>query len=361
MNFRHFRITTKFSLLLLIMLILGILAGGFTFRQALLVQAQAEINSQAEILTSTMNSVRTYTSTHIRPLLQDELLASEEFIPETVPAFSARTVFEQFRQDELFSSFFYKEAALNPMNPLNQADEFETKLVEQMRSDSEVTELSGYRTLFGEELYYIARPLAVGRESCLACHYDPASAPANLIATYGSENGFGWQLGEIVAAQMIYVPSETLLQNSLEAFTRIITIFVVVIVTVILVINFMLRHFVILPVSVMGGLASKVASDDDVSEQLESEDLNRIIVRGDELGELGRVLKRMVQEVYERTHKLKLQVKNLRIEINQIKKQEEVEEVIDTPFFRDLQSKAQDMRDAKKDQDDEDSDADENG
>jgi len=58
----------------------------------------------------------------------------------------------------------------------------------------------------------------------------------------------------------------------------------------------------------------------------------------------------MVKEVYERTYRLKQQVKNLRIEINQIKKDEEVEGVVDTPFFQDLQSKAKNLRNAQKDE-----------
>lgn len=347
MSPNNFRLTTKFTLLLMILLVTGILAGAYTFRQALLDQTQREITSQAELLTTTMNSVRTYTSTHIRPLLSEELATSPEFISETVPAFSARAVFEQFRQDEKFSSFFYKEATLNPMNPLNKVDDFEKELVNQMRADAEIVELSGYRTLNGEEVFYIARPLSVGRESCLACHYDPAQAPANLIASYGAENGFGWQLDEIVAAQMIYVPSQILLDKSNEAFIRIIVIFIIVIVTVILVINIMLRRFVILPVGEMGKLAHKVAADENLEEGLASESLNKITQRGDELGELGRVFKRMVVEVHERTQKLKQQLQTLRIEIDEIKRQEQIDDVVDSEFFKDLQSKARDLK--KKD------------
>ncbi|MEK6256324.1 MAG: DUF3365 domain-containing protein, partial [Chloroflexota bacterium] len=337
------------------LLVVGILAGAYTFREALLDQTQREITSQAELLTSTMNSVRTYTSSRIRPLLSDQLATSLEFIPETVPAFSARTVFEQFRQDEDFSTFFYKEATLNPMNPLNKVDDFEADLVNQMRADADITELSGYRELSGQEVFYIARPLSVGNESCLGCHYSPDEAPANLIASYGSENGFGWELNEIVAAQMIYVPSETLLDKSNEAFFRISAIFIAVIVSVLLVINFMLRRFVILPVGEMGKLAHKVASDENLEEGLASESLNKITQRGDELGELGHVFKRMVVEIHERTQNLKQQLRTLRIEIGQIKKQEHIDDVVESPFFKDLQSKARELK--KNDDEDSDSDA----
>ncbi|MEY3255238.1 MAG: hypothetical protein RLZZ29_369, partial [Cyanobacteriota bacterium] len=39
------------------------------------------------------------------------------------------------------------------------------------------------------------------------CHSTPERAPASLIKTYGSENGFGWKLNEVVGARVISVPS----------------------------------------------------------------------------------------------------------------------------------------------------------
>ena len=34
-----------------------------------------------------------------------------------------------------------------------------------------------------------------------------SAAPANLILTYGSANGFGWKLNEVIGAQIVSVPT----------------------------------------------------------------------------------------------------------------------------------------------------------
>jgi HAMP domain-containing protein len=51
----------------------------------------------------------------------------------------------------------------------------------------------------------MARPIRVEAE-CLQCHSSPHAAPATLVTRYGTDNGFGWQLNEVVGAQVISVP-----------------------------------------------------------------------------------------------------------------------------------------------------------
>ena len=47
----------------------------------------------------------------------------------------------------------------------------------------------------------IAYPIRVNDKSCLDCHSTPQAAPASMVDLYGSANGFGWKLGEVVGAQ----------------------------------------------------------------------------------------------------------------------------------------------------------------
>jgi hypothetical protein len=41
------------------------------------------------------------------------------------------------------------------------------------------------------------------------------------LATYGSDNGFGWQLNQIVSAQIISVPSQEIFANAQRTWTLI--------------------------------------------------------------------------------------------------------------------------------------------
>ncbi|MFN8458823.1 MAG: DUF3365 domain-containing protein [Anaerolineae bacterium] len=340
----NFNISTKFTLLLSLVFLGGLMVSGLVLWQIFQDEAQDEITVQGLALIETMNSVRFYTSNHINPLLANELAKQPTFIAETVPAFSAMEVFDQFRQNKDYQDFLYKEATLNPSNPRNKADDFETGLIERLRQQPDLKELSGYRTLFNQQVYYIARPLAVSSESCLACHSTPEVAPKNLLATYGTKNGFGWKLNEIVSTQIIYVPATDVFNTALRSFLVVMASFVGVLAVVILLLNFLLRRYVIQPVTVMGSLAQKISVDEMVAADLQSEGLTKIASRADELGHLAQVFQRMASEVFTRTQNLKQQVQELRIQINEIKRQEQVSEVVETDFFRDLQAKADTMR-----------------
>ena len=64
------------------------------------------------------------------------------------------------------------------------------------------------------EVFYIARPLKITQQQCLRCHSTPDQAPKSQLATYGSENGFGWQLNQIVSAQIVSFPSQEIFANA---------------------------------------------------------------------------------------------------------------------------------------------------
>lgn len=81
------------------------------------------------------------------------------------------------------------------------------------------------------------------------------------------------------------------------------------------------------------------------AERFELGQLGAIARRTDEIGQLARVFDRMAQQVYSREQKLKQQVRDLRIEIDETKRQKQVQEIVETDFFQDLVAKAQVLRD----------------
>lgn len=128
-------------------------------------------------------------------------------------------------------------------------------------------------------------------------------------------------------------------------------VFVILFALIILLINALLRRYVIQPVDVLSGLARKISADENFSSDLESTALQAVTARPDELGNLAQVFRKMAGDVYARTGILKQQVQQLIIKIDQIRRKEQVSEVTDTDFFNDLQKRAQDLR--KRGQEDE--------
>jgi CheY-like chemotaxis protein len=69
-----------------------------------------------------------------------------------------------------------------------------------------------------------------------------------------------------------------------------------------------------------------------------------VAARGDALGQLARVFQRMAGEVYAREERLRQQVQELRIQIDEGQKAREVAEITETDYFRTLQEKARRLR-----------------
>lgn len=70
----------------------------------------------------------------------------------------------------------------------------------------------------------------------------------------------------------------------------------------------------------------------------------------DEIDKLADVIEIMVGKVYRRELKLKKEVQKLKIEIDETRRKSQVQEIVETDFFKSLQSKAKDMRQRRQGQ-----------
>ena len=168
--------------------------------------AERETTTQAQMLLTAMNSVRRYTTSSVRPALQQEADSYDDFVPEMVPGFAARQVFDHFAGNDAYKQFQYREASPNPTNPKNKADGFEVSLIEKFKADAALKEDSGLIDRNGQRTFYIARPMPVTDAKCLDCHTTPETAPKRQVEMYGREGGYGWKMHEIIATQVVYVP-----------------------------------------------------------------------------------------------------------------------------------------------------------
>jgi hypothetical protein len=64
----------------------------------------------------------------------------------------------------------------------------------------------------------VARPLRITNPACLQCHSSVEAAPKTMVAKYGPANGFGWQLNEVVGAQIVSVPMDVPLARAERSF-----------------------------------------------------------------------------------------------------------------------------------------------
>jgi HAMP domain-containing protein len=262
MFIKNLKLESKFNGLLSILFVLGLMFTSSLLYGVLEHNAEIEIAGKAEPIVQTMNSIRDYTDSNIEPLLKNRLETEPAFLPETVPAFAATEVFQKLRKNEGYRSFFYKEATLNPTNLRDKVDEFERILVEQFRNEPATKKLSGFRDLPSGRIFYIARPLTVDKNSCLRCHSTPDRAPKSQITTYGADNGFGWKLGETIAAQVVSVPAENVLNKAQDALKIVMGVLLVVFGAIVLAINYLLRRAVIRPIRNLSRTAEAISLGD---------------------------------------------------------------------------------------------------
>ncbi len=187
---------------LIAVFLVALIAGAGGFYLLLRAQALEEAKARAEILLSSATGVRTYTNTHILPLASGA--PGGQFHEETVPSFAAQTVFHTVSAGN--SAYAYREAALNPTSTLDRANPFDVALIQRFRADPKLKEISGFQTDGKDRQFYLARPIRIDDPQCLVCHDVPARAPPSMLAKYGSSNGFGWKLHEIVGVQTLSVP-----------------------------------------------------------------------------------------------------------------------------------------------------------
>jgi HAMP domain-containing protein len=282
--YKNLKLGIKLNILLAIILLFLTIIMGFILSGVLQNYAEQVIADKASILMETMNSVRNYTSTQIDPELSARLETEQTFLPQTVPAYSAREVFEHLRSEKQYSQFFYKEAALNPTNVRDKADRFEAEIIQKFK-DNPVKQQQGFRSIPGGDIFYIAHPLKIEQGSCLRCHSIPSAAPASLIASYGSNNGFGWKLNEIVGAQIISVPSSQVLSAAEKLRYLVLRKVLIFLLLAAVLLNLFLKFIITNPLKKMSDATRQLSMGD---MEIEFEQKNN-----DEIGILAASLNRL--------------------------------------------------------------------
>ncbi|MDX8346889.1 DUF3365 domain-containing protein [Cognatiyoonia sp. IB215446] len=248
----------KYNIVLILACTIGI--GAATGMSYWIVQKSAieEVHREIGLLRANATAVRSYTLNSIDPLLSDD--SDILFLPESITSYAARTVFAIFRQQ--FPQYSYKEAALNPTNPADLPNALEEDLIKQFRADQSLDQLSAIVEEDGERILTVAFPITIEQEGCLRCHSNPEIAPPAMVDLYGSENGFGWELGETVGAQFISAPMALVDERSQETSLILSSALVIAFLLVLIVTNIMLSRIVLRPVARMSQVAEQVSLGD---------------------------------------------------------------------------------------------------
>jgi HAMP domain-containing protein len=272
----------KFNLILAACFLVGLGLSSYPFYQLSRGEAIEQLQSQIDVLRAEALAVRRYTSEEVQPLLADQ--SEVQFLPQTIPSFSAHTVFRNFR--ERYPQFSYKEASLNPTNLSDQAKDWEVDIITTLEKNPQIERDVRIRETETGSYYTVTYPMVLNDEGCLSCHGAPDKAPASMVALYGKKNGFGWKLKDLVAAQIISVPMSGAQVKIWHRFWLFIGITSVIFLILIGILDILLNRLVIWPVRKMAATAEQVSMGDSSIAEYE-------YVGEDEIGSLSRSFNRM--------------------------------------------------------------------
>ncbi|MGY4830676.1 c-type heme family protein [Sphaerotilaceae bacterium SBD11-9] len=249
------KLLLKFNLVFLVVFALGLGASSYIARKLLQENAHDEVLDRARLLMESAMAVSTYTSTQVAPLLETQMTYT--FLPQSVPAYSASEVLNALRKNH--PEYAYKPAMLNPTNPRDRAQDWEEDVIQQFKQSPDTKEFIGQRMTPSGPVTYIARPIKLGGPACLRCHSTVEAAPKPLVEKYGPANGFGWNLNEVLGAQVVSVPMSVPLARADRAFGVVIGLLAGVFLLIGLSLNLMLWKLVIQPVSKLSQLSDRVS------------------------------------------------------------------------------------------------------
>lgn len=207
---RAMGLRTKFNLAIGVVFLCAMVLCYFLAGTRLQEDAKEQVFEKAHLLLTTMEASRNFTSKVIKPALYKA--APGRFITEGMSSsFGARNIFERIRKS--YPQYYFKHAAPFPRNKLNQADEFEMRVIRNFTNDPNLKEWRGYRTKGDGNEYSIMKPI-VAKQRCMRCHSEPSKAPQELLDRYGPKDGFGRSVGEVIGTLTVSVPASVVLDKA---------------------------------------------------------------------------------------------------------------------------------------------------
>jgi protein-histidine pros-kinase len=235
--------------------VVGLGLAGTSAYEILTKNAIEDAVQDARIMIEAASAIRSYTAQSIKPLLEQQMKV--QFLPHSIPSFAAQTNLKMVRTK--LPEYSYREPTLNPINISDRAGDWEADIINDFRSDANKKETVVTRDTAGGRFVILARPLRVASQACLSCHSTAENAPATLVALYGSQNGFGWKLGDVVGAQVVSIPLVVPLDRAYQALFWFMIALVVTFLVIIIVVDLLLRFVVVMPVIEISKMANSVS------------------------------------------------------------------------------------------------------
>jgi len=191
---RHTGFQARFLLVIAAILIVLSALVAYIVYQHELDSLEANAYEKTDLVMKAIEANRDYVQEILRPTMYKALPDHTFLLQAMSSSYISRMVMERFNQKA--QGFIYRRVAVHAMNPDYEANPLETEMLNRFRANPELKEWQGIIELESKKYYMRFQPV-VFRADCLNCHGEPARAPKEVVALYGTPSGFFHQTDEI--------------------------------------------------------------------------------------------------------------------------------------------------------------------
>ncbi|MCX7793423.1 MAG: DUF3365 domain-containing protein [Thermodesulfovibrionales bacterium] len=252
--FGNLKLRKSFTLIMVIVYIVSLPLIILISYQVLLKNAEKESIERAQMMLRAMDAIKQYVGGTMRPVLEE--FTDKEPVELTSGFYVIREISDIITESDRQYSF--KFACLNPLNPVNKANQFETDKINDFRTGKLREQWRGFIDTQHGSSYVIMTPIVV-EAYCLRCHGDPEMATEDQRRRYGTTSGYNWKDGEIIGANTVYVPADVPIQNAMRALMIFSIVYSLLFLIIILVIDRLIKSSIIKPIEELVETADEIS------------------------------------------------------------------------------------------------------
>lgn len=276
--FANLKISTKFNIILSLLLLLVFLAAAFFVYQ----RERALINRIAVDNARSIARQIIETREYISSVVNGEPNENYNLVPQVVATNVAKRLTKG-------SNYYVRQVSLRYRNPENRPDSFEAEMLGSFKSGRSA---ETYRIVgTGKKRSFRYMLPMVAEKSCLECHGRYEEAPPFVRARFPKGHySYDYKVGEVIGAVSVSIPLADLYREAGTNFRNDLIYRGLTFCLIILVMGLLVRRTIIDPIREVSGTIAHISATGNFGERIKRRSR-------DEIGELGAAFNEMMEEL----------------------------------------------------------------
>ena len=120
-----------------------------------------------------------------------------------------------------------------------------------------------------------------------------------MLKLYGTTNGFGWQLNEIIGAQIVAIPMSVPIEKAQRAFYTVMGSLAGIFIAIFIILNIMMHFVIIRPLARMARVADAISTGDLTLQDLPADGKDEVSTLAQAFNRLRRSVEKALKMIEE--------------------------------------------------------------